>query len=202
MKVGILGGTFDPVHRGHLRLAETALKQLGLDRVLFVPAREPWMKTGCRRITTAEHRLAMLRLALEGRPKFEISLVDLKRPGKTYAVDTVAAVRKLLGEEAELYFVMGADSLADLPLWKEPDKLVSMCRLAVAGRPRVSAPDVARLEKMIPGIGHRIVFLNMAPVDASSTEIRRRLNSGREAGRALPATVARYIREHGLYAGQ
>ncbi|MEW6142050.1 MAG: nicotinate-nucleotide adenylyltransferase [Chloroflexota bacterium] len=198
MKVGILGGTFDPVHRGHLALAKTALEQLGLDKVLFVPARDPWMKTGRRRIAPARHRLAMLRLALKGKPGFEVSTVDLERPGKTYAVDTVAAVRKELGVEAGLYFIMGADSLTELHQWKEPGKLAAMCRLAVAGRPRVSAPDVARLEKMVPGIGERIVFLNMAPVDASSTEIRERLKSGRSAGRAVPAAVVRYISDNRL----
>jgi nicotinate-nucleotide adenylyltransferase len=198
MRAGILGGTFDPVHRGHLALAATARKQLGLDVVLFIPAREPWMKTS-RRITPAKHRLAMLRLALRGKPGFEISEVDLGRPGKTYAVDTVAAVRKVYGEQAELYFIMGADSLSDLHRWKEPGKLVESCLLAVAGRPHVSAPDVARLEKMIPGIGRRIVFLNMAPVDASSTGIRERLESGRPAGRAVPMAVGSYITKNGLY---
>jgi len=202
VKVGILGGTFDPVHRGHLALAKTALDQLGLDKVLFVPARDPWMKTGRRKVTAAKHRLAMLELAISGKPRFEISRVDLEQPGKTYAVDTVAAVRKELGAEADLYFIMGADSLTDLHLWKEPGKLAAMCRLAVAGRPRVSAPDVARLEKMVPGIGERIVFLNMAPVDASSTGIRERLESGSPAGRAVPVIVGSYIKERGLYVGQ
>lgn len=202
MKVGILGGTFDPVHKGHLALAETALDQLGLNKVLFVPARDPWMKTGKRRVTAVKHRLAMLELALSGKPRFEISTVDLERPGKTYAVDTVAVVKKALPKGSRVYFIVGAGSLAELPLWKDPVRLIGMCRLAVAPRPGYQVPELAELERKVPGITRRVIFLDMKPVDVSSSEIRERLETGYSIDEVVPEGVRNYIKGHGLYVGQ
>jgi len=201
VKVGILGGTFDPVHKGHLALAGTALKQLGLDRVLFVPAGDPWMKTGKRRVTAAEHRLAMLRLALKGKPGFEISTVDLERPGKTYAVDTVAAIKKTLPKGSQVYFIVGAGSLSELPLWKAPARLIRMCRMVVAPRPGYRIPELAELEREVYGITGRVALLDMKPVDVSSSQIRERVKSGHSVGKTIPEDVGRYIKRHRLYEG-
>lgn len=157
------------------------------------------MKTVSRRVTAAEHRLDMLRLALEGKPGFEISTVDLERPGKTYAVDTVSAVKKVLPKRSMVYFILGAGSLEELPLWKDPARLIGMCRLVVAPRPGFPAPDPAEMERKVPGIGRRIVLLRMRPVDVSSSEVRQRVKAGQPIRGMVTEVVESYIKEHGLY---
>ncbi len=198
MKQGILGGTFDPVHLGHLALAGAARDELRLDGVVFVPAGRPVFKTE-RPVTAAAHRLAMLELAVAGHEGFTISTLELERPGPSYSVDTVAA---LLGEMAagdELYFIIGADGLAGLPRWHQPQRLLSMCRLAAAPRPGFAAGDLAALERRLPGITARVVWLKGPDMDISASDIRRRAARGETLGGLVPAPVADYIKEHKLY---
>jgi nicotinate-nucleotide adenylyltransferase len=194
MRVGILGGTFDPVHIAHLRLAEEAREALRLDEVLFVPAGDPWRKSDTP-VTAAEHRLAMLRLAVEGNDDFGISDIELRRDGPSYTAETLAA---LAGErlDDEFWFIMGTDALADLPNWHEPERIVEHAILAVAPREAQEA-NVAALN--IPGIAGRIETFPMTRLEISATEVRARVAAGRSIRYLVPEAVAAYIAEHGLY---
>jgi nicotinate-nucleotide adenylyltransferase len=181
---------------GHLLLAEQARVQLALDEVLFVPAGEPWRKSG-RAIAPAEHRLAMLKLAVEGNDAFAISDIELRRSGPTYTADTLEA---LAGErlDDEFYFIIGADALADLPNWHEPERIVAHAVLAVAPRDarKADAPGL-----LLKGITPRIEVFSVPRLDVSSTDIRARVAAGRSIRYLVPDKVARYVREHRLYAG-
>jgi len=194
VRVGVLGGTFDPVHIAHLRLAEAARESLALDEVLFVPAGQPWRKSD-RRIAAAEHRLAMLELAVAGNEDFGVSDLELRRPGPTYTAETLEL---LAGErlDDEFYFIIGADALADLPNWHEPQRIVAHATLAVAAR-ELEQASAATLE--VPGIAARLEPFPMIRMDISSTDIRARVSAGRSIRYLVPDAVARYIAEHGLY---
>jgi nicotinate-nucleotide adenylyltransferase len=194
VRVGILGGTFDPVHVGHLVLAESARSELALELVLLIPAREPWRK-GDRDIAPADERLAMLTLAVEGNDGFGISDVELRRGGPTYTADTIEqlAAERL---DDEFYFILGEDALADLPHWHEPERIVRHARLAVAPRAVEAAADPDVL-----GVAGRVERFSMPLIDISSTDIRRRVREGRSIRYLVPDAVGRYIAERGLYAG-
>ena len=198
MKVGILGGTFDPVHLGHLIIAEEARYKLELAEVLFAPTGQPWLKAN-RSITPATDRLEMLRRALESNPYFRLSTVDLDRPGPTYSVDTIADLQKELEAETELYFIIGLDALAELPTWREPAKLADMCQIVGVTRPGRPNFDLSSLEPAIPQASHRIIILEVPQIDISSTEIRERVARGLPIRYQVPETVEQYIRERRLY---
>ena len=198
MKLGVLGGTFDPVHRGHLMMAEEARKRLDLARVLLVPAGRPMSKPG-RRVTAARHRLAMLRLAAAGLPWLEVSAMEIERPGPSYTVDTIAALRTQYGPAGEIFFILGWDSLAQLPGWHEPARLVRLCRLVAVPRPGQVRPDLGALERAIPGVSERVVFLDRPCVDISASAIREAVGRGDPVEHLVPEKVAAYIREHKLY---
>lgn len=193
MRVGVLGGTFDPVHLAHLVLAEQARSRLALDLVLFIPAGQPWRK-GQRVVTAADHRLAMLRLAVDGEDGFGISDSELRRDGPTYTADTLEA---LAGErlDDEFFFIVGADALADMAHWHEPERIVRHAALAVAardGRPPAAVPDLGAARP-------RIEAFEMPRLDVSSSAIRRAVAAGRSVRFLVPAAVERYIAEHALY---
>ena len=196
--IGLMGGTFDPVHLGHLAVAEEACRQVGMSEVVFVPAGHPYFKA-LARITPAEHRLKMLELALAGKPGFRISLIEIQRPGPSYAVDTVSRMREKLDPGDEIYFILGWDSVLTLPRWQEPERLISLCRLVVAPRPGFPKPDIGIVEKDLPGISQRSVILEKPVVDISSTDIRERIRAGLPVDGLLPPAVIGYIREKGLY---
>lgn len=200
MKIGVLGGTFDPIHLGHLAIAEEARKRLKLDIVLFIPAGQPWMKTGSA-LTPVEHRVEMVRLAIAGRPYFKLSMLEVDRTGPTYTVDTLVELRKGLNEEDELFFILGVGSLKELPRWHEPARIIALCRLVVAPRPGYPQPDLKALEAKIPGLSRRVILLTGPLVDISATDIRERVAGGISISRLVPETVERYIKEHGLYTG-
>jgi nicotinate-nucleotide adenylyltransferase len=200
MKLGVLGGTFDPPHVGHLTLGEAALSHLGLDRVLFIPAGEPWRKEG-QEISPAEDRLAMTRLAVEGRPGLEASAIEVERPGPSYIVDTLGELLARYGPETELYVVLGQDALLDLPNWKEPQRIVALAPLAVALRSPGRDLDVTDLEAAVPGISRRLIILPMSYVDVSATALREWARKGASLGDLVPPAVEAYIREHALYQG-
>ncbi len=195
-RIGILGGSFDPPHRGHLILATAAREQLNLTRTFFLPAADPPHKRGRVR-ASIEHRLAMLELALLHEPHFEISLVDVTRPGPHYSVDTVKIVNKQF-PEAQLYFIMGADSLADLPNWRHPDELLRRCRLAVMSRPGYT-PIPSLKSNSHSKEEHRIQRLSGPYLDISSSNILHRLQLGLDIANFLPKAVLAYIREQCLY---
>ena len=197
MRLGVLGGTFDPVHRGHLALAGAARDELGLEQVLFVPAGQPWRKTG-QEIGANEDRLAMLCLALEGDPSFQIATLELERSGPSYTADTLEALAAQRRGD-EMYFIVGQDALADLPNWVRPERILELARLAVARRPEVSAEALEEAQRRVPALRERVVWLKMPPVEVSATEIRERVRRGQPIRGMVPAAVADYIRQHGLY---
>ncbi len=196
MRIGVLGGTFDPPHYGHLLLAELACEQLSLDHVLWAPAADPPHKQG--RVTTpVEDRLEMLRLALAGNERFELSLVDVERPGPQYTVDTLA----LLAEryvDAAFHFLLGGDSLQELPTWHEPNRLIRQARLAVMLRPGEKS-DLGKLEAVLPGLRDRLDFVTSPLVAISSVEIRERVMQGATIRYMLPEDVREYALKQALY---
>jgi nicotinate-nucleotide adenylyltransferase len=198
MNIGVLGGTFDPVHRGHIMMAGEARQALGLDEVLMLPAGQPMSKTGhC--VTSAADRLAMVRLAAEGRPWLRVSTMEIERPGPSYTADTLEVMRDIYGPAVGIYFILGWDSLEQLPTWHEPARIIGLCRLAAVPRPGQAHPDMRALEKAIPGITGRVVFLDRPCVDISASAIRDMVGRGEPVGRLVPRKVAAYIKEHGLY---
>jgi nicotinate-nucleotide adenylyltransferase len=196
MNVGILGGTFDPVHIAHLVVAEQAREQLALDSVLFIPAGEPWRKSE-RAITPAEHRLAMLRLAIQGNDAFGISDIELRRPGPSYTADTLESLAAERLDDA-FWFIMGADALADLPNWHEPERITRHARLAVAPRDRWEYLE-AVLAEGIEGLDVRIDRFDCPMMEVSSTDIRDRVARSASMRYLVPDAVEAYIREHRLY---
>lgn len=199
MRLGVLGGTFDPPHYGHLHLAQVGLDQLSLDRVLFVPAGQPPHKPD-QPITPAFHREAMVSLAIAGNEKFVLSRADLDRPGPHYTADLLAILRRAY-PKADLYFLMGSDSLAQFLTWHDPARIAAQAWLAVLPRPGWEA-DLETLEKAIPGIHDRIVWLEGTMMDVAGTEIRRRIAEGWPIAGMVPPAVETYIRRHHLYGGQ
>ncbi len=197
MRLGLLGGTFDPVHRGHLALARAGRDELGLDEVLFLPAGQPWRKAG-RMIASNEDRLAMLRLALEGEAAFQVSRLELERPGPSYTADSLEALRDDRPED-ELFSLLGEDALMDLSNWERPQRILELARLAVARRADTSPEALEEAERRLPGLGKRVIWLKMAAVAVSATEIRERVRGDQPIGDLVPATVEEYIREQGLY---
>jgi nicotinate-nucleotide adenylyltransferase len=197
-RTGVLGGTFDPVHLGHLILAEEARWALRLERLVLMPAAQPWRKAE-RQVTAADHRLAMLRLAVADDPSFDVSTLEIDRGGPTYTVETLAALRSELGEGVELVFVLGEDALLDLPHWRDPAGILRLARLGVAKRPGTPPIDLAALERVLPGIEDRIEMIPMPLIEISSTDIRRRVREGGTIRYLVPAPVQAYIAEHALY---
>jgi nicotinate-nucleotide adenylyltransferase len=183
---------------GHLKIAEEARRQLGLDWVLFVPAGRPALKTD-RIITPAHHRIQMVRLAIAGKHYFELSALEVDRPGVSYTVDTLASLQKQFGAEAKLFFIAGMDSLLELPEWREAVRLVNICRLVVFPRAGYKKPDLKAMEASIIGLAKSMALLDMEPVDISSTDIRRRVAQGMSIHGLVPAAVERYIKAHRLY---
>jgi len=196
-RLGIYGGTFDPPHLGHLILAETAADCLGLTQVLFVPAADPPHKSEDDIRAAASHRAAMVERAIAGNGRFALSRVDLDRPGPHYSVDML----RLLHEQhpgAELVFLIGADSLRDLPRWSRPLELITLATLGVMRRPGVE-PDLTALERVIPGLSWRVQWIDAPLIDIAASDIARRLKTGFSVRYQLPDVVCDYIDAHGLY---
>jgi len=197
MNIGVFGGTFDPIHIGHLIVAEKVRTEIGLSEVFFAPAGQPWLKAS-RPISAALHRLEMIRLAILTNPYFKISTIEVDRPGPSYTVDTMTILQQQLGAEAKLFFILGSDALAELPQWKEPSRLIQMCHLVAFTRPGTALP-LKSLEAVIPGISRRVIFVDIPQVDISATQIRQRVAQGASIRYLVPEAVERYILEHKLY---
>lgn len=198
MRIGILGGTFDPIHFGHLLAAEETRSGLHLDRVLFAPAEDPPHKRG-HPILPVAHRLRMVNLAIADNAAFVTCTIDIDRPGPHYTVDTIRLIRKEWEtNEDETFFIMGADSLAHLLTWHQPAQLVKLCRLAVVARPGYSA-NMSELEAALPGIGSRLDWVEMPVLGISSSDLQRRVREGRSIRYQVPAAVAEYVARHKLY---
>jgi nicotinate-nucleotide adenylyltransferase len=198
MDIGVLGGTFDPIHFGHLAIAEAALKKLRLDKVVFVPAGQPWLKTH-REITPAPDRIAMVLLAISNSTHFEISTIETERTGPSYTSITVADLKNKLEKNANLFLILGWDSFNELPKWHDPVGVIRICTLVAITRGGSLTPDLDCLEKSIPGIKKKTRILDIKPIDISSTEVREKAAKGLSLNEFVPEAVERYIKEKKLY---
>lgn len=185
---GILGGTFDPPHNGHIALAEAAIKELGLEKVIFIPDNVPPHKN-LKNISTKEHRLAMLRLAVAGRQEFEISMIEFEREGPSYTVDTVARL-KSLHPDANFCFLLGADNVVEMEDWYHPERIFKMITVCAGNRPGF-VPRGRFAEK--------VQYFDMNPVDISSTAIRDKVGRGESISGLVPSEVEKYIHRNNLY---
>jgi nicotinate-nucleotide adenylyltransferase len=198
MSIGVMGGTFDPIHNGHLAVAEAVTIELDLAEVLFMPAGQPWLKIE-NLVSPAEHRVNMVRLAITDKPLLKLSTMEMERPGPTYTVDTIAELRDRLGVEKDIFFVLSWGSLYELPQWKEPSRLTTLCRLVVVPRPGYPQPDLEEMEALIPGLFQRAVLMDKPIIDISATEIRDRVTRGLSISHLVPFPVECYIKQHSLY---
>jgi nicotinate-nucleotide adenylyltransferase len=198
MRLGIFGGTFDPIHIGHLVVAQVAMEEAGLDRVLFVPAGVNPLKVG-RQITAAEHRLAMVQLALQHSPQFAVTSWELDRPGPSFTVDTVGHVREQY-PDAELFLIIGADNLRLLPKWKSVEEILEQATILALNRPGEDLKSSCQMMlALYPHINERIRIVDMPGLDISSTWLRDRLVKNQTVKHLLPDEVIRYSEENKLY---
>ena len=198
-KIGVLGGTFDPVHYGHLLIAEKARDKIKLDEILFIPAGEPVFKRGAG-TSEAQHRLEMLLLATADNPYFNVSTMEIERPGPSYTVDTLLELEAGYGDKIEVYLLVGYDAIIELPSWKKPEMLVRLCYLVAVRRPGFEKFNIKLLEEEIPGVSDKIILLDEPLIDISSTDIRKMVEQGLDIKGLVPDTVTEYVSENGLYA--
>ena len=197
LRLGIMGGTFDPIHYGHLVTADEALVQFNLDRVLFMPTGEPARKTH-RQVTSAEHRYLMTVIATASHPDFAVSRLEVDRPGVTYTVDTMLELRSIHGPDAELFFITGADAVLDILTWKDSHRLADVCTLIAATRP---GHDLAEFSRHAAEAGLAVEGMEVPALAISSTDIRERMASRRPVRYLLPEAVATYAEKNALYRG-
>jgi len=195
MRLGLFGGTFDPIHLGHLILAEQCRESCGLDQVWFVVAGEPPHKPVGR--TAVAHRLEMVRIAVAGHPTFTVSDMETRRPGPHYSVETLESVRRDSPGE-ELFFLIGADSLAELVSWREPARIAQLATIVVVNRPGIEEVDGANLPEFGPG-SHPLLSVTIPPIGIASTDLRQRLAQRRSIRYQVPRGVEAYIEAQGLY---
>jgi nicotinate-nucleotide adenylyltransferase len=200
-RIGILGGTFDPVHYGHLVIAEEVYATLQLTEMVFVPAGQPPHKSNVE-ITAAEHRLKMLELAIASNPHFTISRVDMERPGPSYTVDTLQLLREQWGEHTAIYVIIGSDSLDDLLSWHDPSGILEqLTHLVAVRRPGYNESETYYdwLEARLPGIKQRLLVVDTPQFEISATDLRKRVAEGRPIKYQTPESVESYIVQYGLY---
>jgi nicotinate-nucleotide adenylyltransferase len=198
MQVGILGGTFDPIHLGHLIIAEEARTRLELERVIFVPAGQPWLKAG-QPLTPAQQRASMVELAVASNPCFQVARNEIERSGPTYTIDTLEELQRELGADTVLHFIMGMDALEQFHRWREPARLLELCHLVVVNRPGHQGVDVGAVAARYPQASGRVTLLSIPQIEISSTEIRRRAARGISFRYQVPEAVEQYILERRLY---
>ena len=192
-KLGVMGGTFDPIHIGHLTTAEEALVQFGLDEVLFVPTGQPWMK-GASTVSPAEDRYLMTVIATASNPRFRVSRIDIDRQGPTYTIDTLRALADA-ERDAELFFVTGADAMLEIFEWKHPEELLSLAHFIAATRPGY---DLAAFETT-GAMRERVSIMNIPALAISSTDVRSRVGDSRPIRYLVPEGVKSYIEKAALY---
>jgi nicotinate-nucleotide adenylyltransferase len=196
LRVGIMGGTFDPIHIGHLVTADEALHQFGLDDILFMPT-----GTGPHKqpqVTSAELRYLMVSVAIASHPRFWVSRYEIDRPGIDYTADTLAGLRGVMRDDAELFFITGADAVLDILKWKEPERLLSLCTLIAATRPGY---DLGRLSSVLSGLTHldRVVVMEIPGLAVSSSMIRQRVAAGKGCRYLVLEGVRQLIEKSGVY---
>ena len=193
-RVGIMGGTFDPIHHGHLVAAEEARWQFRLDQVVFVPTGQPWQKPVG--VSDAEDRYLMTVIATASNPAFTVSRLEIDSDGPTYTVDTLRALAAQLGEGVRLFFVTGADAVLQILTWKDPDEVLALAELIAATRP---GHDLNDLAEKVPAAAGRVHPMRIPALAISSTEIRQRAAAGAPIRYLVPEGVARYVEKRGLY---
>jgi nicotinate-nucleotide adenylyltransferase len=194
-RLGVMGGTFDPIHVGHLVTAEEALWQFDLDRVVFVPTGQPWMKAE-REVTPAEHRYLMTVIATSGNPRFTVSRIEVDRKGPTYTITTLQQLRREAENNVELFFITGADAMLEILQWKDPEEVLSQAHFIAATRPGY---DLARFELAAPTSRPNVSIMHIPALSISSTDIRRRVADGEPIRYLVTEGVHTYIRKTGLY---
>ena len=198
MRIGVLGGTFDPIHLGHLIIAEEARDRLDLEEVCFVPASAPWMKAG-QPLTSGHDRLSMARLAVEDNPFYRVSTLELERPGPSYTVETLRELQEDYGSEAQLFFIMGSDAFARFDEWKDPEGILGLATLVVVDRLGATASAEAIAQQVgNSGSAERVRGVHL---EISAKDIRRRVLEGASIRYLVPEPVERYIYARGLYRG-
>ncbi|MCC2639659.1 MAG: nadD [Nitrospira sp.] len=219
MRLGLLGGSFNPIHRCHLSIAHNAQQLLQLDRVLFIPTGDPPHK-GPGTLAASRHRYRMVQLAIESIPEFAVTDLEIRRPGKSYSIDSVRAIRQEYGPDYAIFFIIGLDAFLDLPSWKDAEALFNICHFVVISRPSSSFGAVASLPyfqaipahtladldsaqqgraDVAPVDGRMVTFLRLPPCNISASEIRKRAQTGLPLANLLPAPVVSYILREGLY---
>jgi nicotinate-nucleotide adenylyltransferase len=218
-RIGIFGGTFNPIHQGHIAIAEEVQKKLGLDRVLLIPSGRPPHKKS-RRILPARHRLEMARLAVRGRPRLEVSDLEIARPGKSYTIETVRALERIFPKGTEFYLILGLDAFLEFSTWRSPEDLMARCHIVVVYRPGFRFSDLAglgflgrwdprSLEQLDKGRrplyerplspATRLILMHVRAHDVSATQIRDHLSGGKRLKNLLPPLVESYIINHNFY---
>jgi nicotinate-nucleotide adenylyltransferase len=198
-RIGVFGGTFDPVHVGHLVLVSELKHALDLDLVLFVPAGDPPHKPD-QLLSSVEHRLHMLEVAVEGRACFDIDHIEVNRIGPSYTKDTLEQIQ-LKYRSNRLVFLMGEDSLRDLHTWRQPERIIELAELGVGCRPNVHL-DLEAVYDRLPNARGRVVLIDVPLIEISSRDIRKRVANGAPYAYQVPKEVEQYIKEHGLYRGE
>ena len=198
MNIAVLGGTFDPIHRGHLMVADVVCEQLAPAEVVFVCAGQPWLK-GDRLISPVTDRIEMVRLAIQGNRHYRLSAVEAERSGPTYTIDTIHDLKAQVSAQDELYFILGWDNLLDLPRWQKPMELISLCKLVAVPRIGLRVPEETTLEKLLPGLSKRVILLDKPEIDISASIIRERVSRGLPITNLVPPAVEDYIRKQQLY---
>jgi len=194
-RIGILGGTFDPIHYGHLAIAEEARVALHLSRVMVIPAGEQPLKAG-RHVASSAHRLAMAHLACAGNPFFAVSAIEIERAGPSYTAVTLQQLHDQLPDA--LCLILGADALADLPRWRDVQRILELASLVGVTRPGATL-DLVRLARALPGVLERLTLIDGPRLDISSSDLRRRVAAGKPIRYQTPDAVVDYIAQHGLY---
>ena len=198
MRVGVFGGTFDPIHLGHMMAAEEAQLRLELERVIFMPAGEPWLREG-EGLSPATHRFEMVKLAVASNPCFQVARNEIDRSGPTYTVDTLAELERELGPSAELYFILGVDALEQFHRWKEPERILTLCHLVAVRRPGWNEFDRESFLGRYPQAAGRLELLATPLVEISGSDIRHRAATSGSLRYRVPELVAEYIQQHRLY---
>ena len=195
-RLGVMGGTFDPIHYGHLVTAEEALVQLGLDSVLFVPTGRPWMKER-EGVSPPEDRYLMTVIATASNPRFRVSRMEVDRDGPTYTVDTLRGLKDLYGANTDLFFITGADAIVEILQWKDPQELFDLATFVAATRPGYDVR--AAIEEHAPASRTDITVMSIPALAISSTDIRARIAAGRPIRYLVPEGVKSYVEKAGLY---
>ncbi len=219
LRIGIFGGTFNPIHQGHLAIAEEVRKSVGLDRILLIPAGRPPHKNG-RKVLPAKHRLEMARLAVQGHAKMEVSDLEIARGGKSYTIETIKALGRHYPDGTEFYLILGLDAFLEFSSWRSPEEVAARCHIIVVSRPgyrfsdlsrlpHLDRADPARLNELDAGrrlrldlplsAATRLILIRVMAHDVSATQIREHLSGGKRFKNLLPPLVESYIMNHGLY---